>query len=418
MESAGTNALDTCTNPQDPSCAAYQGVTNADKNYQGSGPSTVSCTITRTMTGSTAPRNGIICQNNNIYYANGYSSTNKYCLSGTRWDYSSQIDIRCNSFGTALTAEGWASWEGAPCGTGPTGNFPPTNQLSTTVQYASTTNTVIGNFSVNYRLDGPNTAYNDLSVNTTCYSTASPLNVRLTTSCAGDQSSCDYNFSVDNAPSCGTFTVHVVPPPAQTLSDGCQLYESQYSCKLQSETWFDTNGNGTQIIANGTATNNPVTNTCNTYAGAGVVCEPWWSKSRTYSCETTTIAQPDITRPETVINSTYMTGTTINYNSPECGNGANCSVGVWNQQTELPPNQCETSCLIKRPAGASQQGNSSYNYYALVCTPQTSGTTTTYTCPSQPGDTIQQDCGCIDTSGLAIGAIGAIDAATQDRTCD
>jgi hypothetical protein len=285
------------------------------------------------------------------------------------------------------------------------------------VAYSTTTDSVVGNFSVNYRMDGPDTAYNDLSVNTTCYSTANPLAVHLATNCAGDQSSCDYNFTVANAPACGTFTVHVTPPPGQTISDGCQLYESNYSCKLQQETWFDVNGNGVQIMANSTATNNPVTNTCNTYANAGVVCEPWWTDGRTYSCETTTMPPPDITREQTVINSTSMTGTTINYSSPECVTGTNCTVSVWDQQAEDPTTTCETSCLIKRPAGASQQGNSSYNYYVLVCTPQTSGTTTTYTCPSQSGDTLLQDCGCIDTSGLAIGTIGAFYEATKDRTC-
>lgn len=417
MEGDGVNQASACAGSDSASCVAYQGMQGANNNVS-SGSGDVTCTISRKTPTTKGPQNGKICEANRVFSANGYSESNKWCQLQTRWDYTSQLQMRCDPYGTAVKVEGWASWEGAPCGT--RANFPPSNQISREVGYSDVGDTIIGKFSVNYRMDGPNTAPNDLSADARCYSDLNPLNVHMNTVCAADKSSCDYGFTIDNAPSCASFVVRVSPPVGDEINDGCSLYsgsESTYNCKLRDERWQDANGTWTPIVSGGNPTHNEPPDTCKTFSGVGTVCKPWWVKERTYNCQNKKNSDPDITRINTVTGSTALTGTTVTYNSDECSEpGAECKADTWDQ-TAVAGDSCEMSCLVKRVAGAAQKGNSQYDYYAQPCDKKTIGGTTTYSCPLQSGDTKVKDCDCIDTSGQAIGVLGAVYEAARDRQC-
>ncbi len=268
----------TCTDPNDPTCSSYAGVQSSVITRTQTGvPQIVTCNITRTIGKNTAPENAIICTASRLYYAPGYSDTNKWCQPQTRWDYTSQLIIRCDPNGRSMTAEGWASWEGAPCGT--QADFPPDNQIIYNLPYATFTDTVIGQFSVNKRNGGSNTAYNDRG-DTSCYSDTNPLKVHATSTCAADMSSCQYVFTVDNAPNCSPFTITVTPPIAEHINDPCQIYEQNYTCKIQNETWYDAGNNTTAVIAIGAPTHNTVQTTCQTFP-VGIVCHDWWQKKKT-----------------------------------------------------------------------------------------------------------------------------------------
>ena len=417
MEGDGANQASACTGSDSAACTAYQGMQAANNNVS-SGSGDVTCTISRRTPTAKGPQNGKICEASKIFYASGYSDSNKWCQPQTRWDYSSQILMRCNPSGTAVKVEGWASWEGAPCGT--KANFPPGNQVAREVGYSDANDTIIGKFSVNYRMDGPNTASNDLSVDARCFSDLNPLNVHMTTSCAADKSSCNYAFTVDNAPNCTSFVVQVSPPLGDEINDGCSLYSgssSSYNCKLKDERWQDANGAWLSIVSAGNPTYNESSDTCKTFASVGTVCKPWWVKERTYNCQNKKNADPDITRVNTVTDSTALTGTTVTYNSDECSKpNANCKADTWDQ-TAVSGDSCEMSCLVKRVAGSAQKGNSQYDYYAQPCSKKSVAGTTTYSCPLQSGDTMVKDCGCLDTSGQAIGVLGAVYEAARDRQC-
>lgn len=417
MENDGASAAGACLSSTDPACKAYQGLKGANDSISG-GSGDVTCTVTRIAPTSAGPENGKVCEANKIYYPSGYSETNKWCQPQTRWDYCSAIRLRCNPYGTALKAEGWASWEGAPCGTKT--NFPPEDQMSRDLSFDTVPNTLVGSFSVNYRMDGPNTSPSDLSADTRCYSEVLPLSVHMSSTCQPDKSQCDWLFTIDNAPACSSFSVSVSPPVGDNVDDGCALYASgsgSYDCHLKEERWADATGQWTQVISGGSPTHNETPETCKTFGAAGLVCKSWWTKERTYNCESTKGADPDISRASSVTDSATLSGTSITYTSPECSvPGADCQVNVWDQ-TAVAGDSCEMSCLVKRAAGAAKKGTSTYDYYAQTCEKKTSGTTTTYECPLQTGDTLVKDCGCIDTSGQAIGVLGAVSEAAKDRQC-
>lgn len=419
MESDATGQTYACTSSaaDDMSCEAYKGMVDANTNYGSSLTGEVNCTITREIVESAGPHDRIICEANKVYYPNGYSGTSRFCMPGTRWEYNSELFMRCGPYGKRLTVEGWAYWEGAPCGVD--ANHPPPMQVTRAVSYGgSGTDTVVGEFSVNRRMDGENTTSIDIGGDVRCYGEVYPLKVHMTYACGPDDSYCDYTFTVDNAPSCNAFSVRVAPPPGDDIDNGCALYEesSSISCRLLNEWWIDANGASYKTVRDGAPTHNEVPETCKTSAVHGTVCKPWWGKERGYQCEIAGSQSPDMSRPATVIGSTSMSGPTITYNSPEC-TGADCKVETWDPSL-TSGEECEISCLVKRPAGAEKKGNSSYDYEVKICKSVTAGGTTSYACPTVAGDTIIQGCGCIDTSSMSLGTMGAIYEATRDRTCN
>lgn len=348
----------------DPTCQAYSGVKSGAKNLSGgsSGDGTSTCTITRNIIDAKGPQNGNICESNKSYYPTGYSDSSTICYktAGDSWDYTSALKARCNSYGKELTLEGWASWEGAPCGTG--AKFPPLPQVTTSLSYGgSSAKQVIGQFSVNRRMAGSNVAYNDQDADIRCYSDVTPLKVNLSHSCTGSDASCTYAISIDNAPACASFSLPIAPPVGETFDNGCKSYED--GCTLKDEWWYDATGKKVQTFANGASTNNFLSATCKTFAVVGSVCKDWWRKDRIYSCTSTGKKyQPDITRAETVIVSADNSDSnTIKYaKSPF--NKENTNVCIGQISLSIPSFAGEADCKSK---GGSISCTSPYSYSAL-----------------------------------------------------
>ena len=304
-------------NSTDPSCQAYTGVKKGGQNFAGTSGGTVSCSITRNIIDQKGPQNGIICEANSLYYAAGYSDSNKICYQypQSRWDYNSMFRARCDSYGKALSLEAWAYWEGAPCGV--KANHPPDVQIKRALPYGGSSNAhEIGRFSVNRRMDGDNTAYNDMGGDTRCWSVVNPMKVWLSHNCAFDNSYCTYSVNVDNAPACNTFSITVSPPVGETIDDGCAAHE-QNNCKIIDEWYYDAQNNRVQTIINGNPTNNTLGTTCKSYPTVGTVCKPWWRIERTYECKGSSSYTPHANRVKPITDTAdNMNSDKVSYQKP------------------------------------------------------------------------------------------------------
>ena len=311
MNDGAIATVATC-NPNDPMCQAYQGTQSASSNVSTSSAGTVTCTVTRNIINAQGPQNGIICNSNTIYYANSYANGICYKTAGSTWDYNAGFKARCDSFGKNLTLEGWASWEGAPCGQ--TANWPPQPQITYALDYGGNASlTQIGTLSTNRRMCGSNCAYNDQGGDTRCVTDVTPIRVNLSRSCNTNNVTCNYNISVVNAPACPSYVVSVSAPVGENIDNQCATYEDQ-NCNLVNEWWFTSTGTSVQTVKNGVPTNTYPASTCKTFSALGSVCKDWWTKTRTYSCGGTNKFSPDISRAATVMDSADNAGTsTITY---------------------------------------------------------------------------------------------------------
>jgi hypothetical protein len=153
---------------------------------------------------------------------------------------------------------------------------------------------------------------------------------------------------------------------------------------------------------------------------------PWCQKTRIYSCPNTA--------PQFDLSGTARMDSASGAGLSTSGNNYQMAYpdksqnpdGSWTStpqtailSTVKPTTSCEQMCKISRPSvntqiGASGPANATVNNAAStdivynVCSP---------TCATQPGDTILQDCGCLDTFSDAIVAIGILQQAKTDVTC-
>jgi hypothetical protein len=302
----------TSCSSNDPACQAYQGTQSSSLNVSTSSTGTFTCTVTRNIINAQGPQNGIICESNKIYYANSFANGICYKTSGSTWDYNSGFKARCDSFGKNLTLEGWASWEGAPCGQN--ANWPPQPQISYPLVYGGNASSMqIGALSTNRRMCGSNCAYNDQGSDTRCVTDVTPITVNLSRACNTNNASCNYNISVNNAPACPSYVIVVSAPVGENIDNQCATYEEQ-NCNVVDEWWYTSTGTSVQTIRNGAPSNTYPAVTCKTFSALGSVCKEWWRKSRTYKCGSTNKFSPDISRATKVMDSADSTGTsTVTY---------------------------------------------------------------------------------------------------------
>lgn len=307
----GAIAMVASCNSSDPTCQAYQGTQSASSNVSTSSTGTFTCRVTRNVINAQGPQNGIICESNKIYYANSFTNGVCFKTSGSTWDYNAGFKARCDSFGKNLTLEGWASWEGAPCGQN--ANWPPQPQISYPLVYAgNTSSTQIGALSTNRRMCGSNCADNDQG-DTRCVTDVTPITVNLSRTCNTNNVSCNYNISVNNAPACPSYVIVVSAPVGENIDNQCVTYEEQ-NCNLVDEWWYTSTGTSVQTVRNGVPTNTYPAVTCKTFSALGSVCKEWWTKTRTYKCGGSNRFSPDISRATKVIDSADNAGTsTVTY---------------------------------------------------------------------------------------------------------
>ncbi len=426
MESDGTAQLSATCPTGDDYCLAYRsapsGVSNAYDNASGnSGQAGVSCHITRTIIDAKGPHDGIICEAGKLYYASGYSDTNQYCMSSqSKWDYNSMFRIRCNQYGSEMTLEGWAYWEGAPCGNSNYANYPPDNQISRSLSYGGIlSDQIIGQLSVNRRVGGDNVSPNDLEGSATlCYSNITPLTVHLSSSCPSTNEYCQYGISVEHAPACGSFSITLAPPPGEDIANSCTIYEQQAGCKLKDETWYDAQGNAIATMSNGTPTNNQPPETCQNFPVAGTVCKDWWRKERRYQCAgTSTAYTPDTTRAMAAATSANNdAGNSVQFSRSAFNkeNTSNCMI----EATATDPSATASPCSA---AGGSMQsgGCVTKQYLTSTCRYQNAATKSGLYCdttgvPTIPNETSRQVYrDCIEQSQCNMSCVIRVPDASQ-----
>ena len=145
----------------------------------------------------------------------------------------------------------------------------------------------------------------------------------------------------------------------------------------------------------------------------------WWNINRLYACQDNTVydfsnAQQ---RLATINNSFTSTGTTATYND---------TISPTSNSIDLPPpestSNCEISCEIKVPAQNTQAGTAGNASQYLTTV---NGTQTVIrqcqdnVCPvdTAAGESIVQDCGCINYFSRATAAMQVLDSASKDIIC-
>jgi hypothetical protein len=406
-------------------CRAYNSLYDAQTNIGATTTGALPCSmeVLDAFPFSIPDHDEFPCEANRVYYPEGYSPSKPICYrdATSYWNYNSRIAFQCDRYGKSLHVTGWAFWEGAPCGV--TANYPPANQLTgndARIIYGQDYfSHKVGQFHVNYRMEGPNTTHNDMG-NTNCYSDALPLNVIIQgTSCDPELTFCTYSLLIENAPSCsGPYVITVEPPPQFDIRDDCTAYESEMNCSLKEEVAYDADLiTQHQTVRDGSATNDRWNPTCKTFPIIGTVCREWWKKERVYQCENVPPSNPDMQLATSVMDTAQTTSDNlrITYSALSskgdlCTSG-DCQIDVFKAE-DISGQDCEISCLIKAPA-SPPVGNSQNDYVVRACAKTFGG----YICPINAGETMIQNCGCTDTFGLSVGVVGSIYESTRDRFC-
>lgn len=84
---------------------------------------------------------------------------------------------------------------------------------------------------------------------------------------------------------------------------------------------------------------------------------------------------------------------------------------------ELKGDDCEISCMVKKPATPEPNSNVKNDYLLKTCDKLIQNGSTTYTCPLSTDETMYKDCACPDGFGLAAGVLSALVEALNDREC-
>jgi len=260
---------------------------------------------------------------------------------------------------------------------------------------------------------------------TECISTAAPLRVHMWQNCPVTNEYCQYSLSVENAPSCGSFSINVVPPPGEDISNSCAIYEQQVGCKLKDEVWYDAQDNPIITMSNGSPTHNPTPETCRTSAIAGTACKEWWRKSRGYRCVASNTAfSPDTSRAMSAAmsadngggSSVHFTRSTLNKE-----NTGNCLIEVTSSSTSLSASDCSAY------GGSMQSGSCiTKGYLSSACIYQDPSTKTGLYCdtvsvasivfPDEISRRVSRD--CIEQSQCNVTCVvGMPGNATQTVSC-
>ena len=211
----------------------------------------------------------------------------------------------------------------------------------------------------------------------------------------------------------------------EAVNDGCSLLERDSKCRLQAEnidnvvTVRGYNSTGLAPLAN-----------CQSFPSQVgenyLVCRPWWSKSRTYVCQTKPYDFESVKKRFISVNSTAKdTGTSLEYTD----NRQDLVTGSWSTSSNsfnIPVrdkgSDCEPACKIKRAFVDTQVGVS-----GVLSNDRTPGGASTFDtiyaacvdnlCPVQAGDAIMQDCTCVNEFGQAATIMQLMRKAGGDEIC-
>jgi hypothetical protein len=234
---------------------------------------------------------------------------------------------------------------------------------------------------------------------------------------ASPNSGCD-----DTVNSWSSFPTCTGDNVAETITNQCTNVPS--TCSLETEVV-----DGVSTITNYASTGLVPVSSCREYNGtfSHDICEPWWQKTDTYTCTGTGYDFTDFgQRVAYIQNSVTASGSNYTYND-ETQNAS----GSWVQTTNNPLDMqsltsygsCESACEVKAPTANTQAGiNMNITQNAL---PSTTATFNFYyrtcpdgvTCPVNAGETIMQNCQCLDQFANAAGVMQTLRMGGQDIVC-
>lgn len=218
---------------------------------------------------------------------------------------------------------------------------------------------------------------------------------------------------------------------ANNTSDMCTNYETNPACAIKNETLYGAHDTiGVQTIMNFNLTRMNLiasTMTITGYFASSDVTEPWWKKSITYACTSST-ASWDFSdmraRMGTIIPSIQDNGSNITYDD-KTKNTSGAWTNYAGERIDINTNSgsgsCQMACKTSMPAVNNQvtQSGATNNF-------QNSTASTTYLyracdsnnhCPIGPGETMVMDCSCMNTFLQATSAAATAIQATQDMIC-
>ena len=211
----------------------------------------------------------------------------------------------------------------------------------------------------------------------------------------------------------------------ENLLDSCSGYETRDECTVRTEKVYDANGNFVVTVQGGVPTGNTIPSSCKTFlVGSQTIeiCRDWWKIEREYVCEDQGQTNIDLTRVKKVDETLDDTGSTLTFQDVTYENGSWSSPTTHSFSHSLQDYdpRCLLACKVagyKPPAQTTgvtatsdyryDPGTQYINY--RMCKDNL--------CPVKPGETILEDCTCLNTFFEGVAKIEAARQAGIDMIC-
>lgn len=210
---------------------------------------------------------------------------------------------------------------------------------------------------------------------------------------------------------------------SQGQQDGCASLSSDPNCRLKNETV-----DGVNTYQNFMPTSLTTLPSCRTIPGKlqnYEVCNNWWTKERTYLCQTSSTYDLNSLkeRAANISNTTASGSGSITYQdkTPNAAGGWNYDTNTVSVDTTGGSSGCMTACKTRKPAtntqaslsGTTAQSNvstSSWEFFYKTC----AGTT----CPVEAGgEEVLINCQCINEFAEAATIMETMNQAAKDIIC-
>lgn len=209
----------------------------------------------------------------------------------------------------------------------------------------------------------------------------------------------------------------------ESVDDQCQSLATDPECKLKDEIV-----DGVAVLQNYNNTGLNQLPSCQNINGASgpmQICRPWWSKKRTYICQTTPMDFADLKkRYGAVVGGTSQSGNMLNYADLTKDQSGNWTAGGGSiLMPDADANEvCEPSCRTQVPHEDNEvtttgvasdirlNPSAATDYMYKVCV--------NGVCPlTKPGEVIIDDCQCLSNFNDAALAVQSLRMAGQDLIC-